>query len=68
MIRVVPGTFCQATIIIIHTCNRKDERHLICGARSSSGGFADRSSERRDRRISFAVDKKRGPLLSSDWE
>ena len=51
MIRVVPGTFCQGSIIIIHTCNRKNEGRLICGARSCSGGFADRSSERRYRRL-----------------
>ena len=51
MIRVVPRTFCQGSIIIIHTCNRKNEGRLICGARSCSGGFADRSSERRYRRL-----------------
>ena len=61
MIRVVPRTFCQASIIIIHTCNRKDEGRLIYGARSCSGGFADRSSERRYRGLPM-----RRPMLESE--
>ena len=45
MIRVVPGTFCQGSIIIIYARNRKNAGRLVCGAQSCSGGFADRSSE-----------------------
>ena len=51
MIRVVPRTFYQGSIIIIHTCNWKNGGRLIYGARSCSGGFADRLSERRYKRL-----------------